>query len=299
MAIEHLHENNILYRDLKPENVLIDYDGHIKLTDFGLSAMNFDKNSTSQVFCGSPEYMAPEMILKQKYTRMIDYYALGALLYEMIGGIPPFYAKKRKDIFNNIVNRDPKFFKEFSSKSKDLIKRLLRKDQNKRLGYRNGISDIKMHPFFKGVDWRKLARKKIHPPYIPSMRDINFSEEFTSIPVTLNFEEEITRNERKYSLTKTPMQPQNVPNEATTFGEFAGFVMENLVEDEKSEITANVKRKNSEPPTCRNMMMFNKINSQDIDVSFSFKKESDSLSSFGSDSQKGSQFLRITRGNNF
>jgi len=93
LAIEHLHKENILYRDLKPENVLIDYDGHIKLTDFGLSAINFTNDSTDDIFWGSPEYMSPEMILKLKYNRMIDFYAIGALLYEMIGGIPPFYAK--------------------------------------------------------------------------------------------------------------------------------------------------------------------------------------------------------------
>ena len=94
LAIEHLHENDILYRDLKPENVLIDYDGHIKLTDFGLSAMHFTKDSFADIFWGSPEYMPPEMILKRKYNRKIDIYALGALLYEMIGGIPPFYSQK-------------------------------------------------------------------------------------------------------------------------------------------------------------------------------------------------------------
>lgn len=197
LAIEHLHKNDILYRDLKPENVLIDYNGHIKLTDFGLSAINFTKESSSNIFCGSPEYMPPEMIKKENYGRMIDYYAIGALLYEMIGGIPPFYSKKRKVLFYNIINKEPKFYREFSSQAKDLIKRLLRKDYKKRLGYKHDMSEVKNHPFFSSIDWDKLVAKQLKPPYRPSMRDINFSKEFTSIPVTLNFEEEITRTERK------------------------------------------------------------------------------------------------------
>jgi serine/threonine protein kinase len=198
LAIEHLHDNNILYRDLKPENVLLDYDGHIKLTDFGLSALNFTKNSVSNIFCGSPEYMPPEMIQKQNYNRMIDYYAIGALLYEMIAGIPPFYSRRRKELFYNIVKKEVKFFKEFSNPARDLIYKLLRKNYKKRLGFTNGMAEVKNHPFFKDLDWRRLYRKQIHPPYKPSMRDINFSSEFTSIPVTFNFEEEVTRNERKF-----------------------------------------------------------------------------------------------------
>ena len=196
LAIEHLHDNDILYRDLKPENVLIDYDGHVKLTDFGLSAMDFTKDSFSDIFCGSPEYMPPEMILKEKYNRMIDFYAVGALLYEMIGGIPPFYSKKRKVLFHNIVNKEAKFYKEFSNKAKDLIKKLLRKDYKKRLGYKGGMTEVKSHSFFSDIDWDKLYAKEIQPPYKPSIRDINFSKEFTSIPVTFNFEEEVTRTER-------------------------------------------------------------------------------------------------------
>jgi serine/threonine protein kinase len=200
LAIEHLHDNDILYRDLKPENVLIDYDGHIKLTDFGLSAMGFTKHSKSDIFCGSPEYMTPEMILKDDYTRMIDYYAIGALLYEMIGGIPPFYSKKRKVLFDNIVNKEINFYKEFSSKARDLIKKLLIKDPNKRIGSTNGMKDVKNHAFFREMDWDLLYNKNIVPPYKPSMREINFSKEFTSIPVQFNFEEEVTKIDRKMSV---------------------------------------------------------------------------------------------------
>ena len=212
LAIEYLHDKNILYRDLKPENVLIDYDGHIKLTDFGLSAINFKKDSFSDVFWGSPEYMPPEMILKKKYNRMIDYYAIGALLYEMIWGIPPFYSKKRQVLFENIVNKEITFFKEFSSSAKNLIKKLLDKDYTKRLGYKRGMSEVKDHPFFDDIDWSKILAKEVNPPYKPSMREINFAKEFTSIPVTFNFEEEINRNERIMRYNFLLFSNQNILN---------------------------------------------------------------------------------------
>jgi serine/threonine protein kinase len=250
LAIEHLHDNDILYRDLKPENVLIDYDGHIKLTDFGLSAMGFTRYSKSKVFCGSPEYMTPEMILKDNYTRMIDYYAIGALLYEMIGGIPPFYSNKRKVLFDNIINKEIKFYKEFSSKARDLIKKLLAKDPNERMGSTNGMQEVKNHAFFHEVDWDLLYDKNIVPPYKPSMRQKNFSEEFTSIPVHFNFEEEVTKIKRKMSANKFPDKNSYASQTATTFGEVAGFIMKNTY-DHRDNFDIDLGRKNSEPPLIR------------------------------------------------
>lgn len=114
-----------------------------------------------------------------------------------LGGIPPFYSRKRQILFHNIVNKDLKFFKEFSPASKSLIKKLLKKDYRRRLGNKNGMEDVKAHPFFSDIDWDKLLAKQIEPPYRPSMREINFSKEFTSIPVTFNLEEEINRTVRR------------------------------------------------------------------------------------------------------
>lgn len=264
LAIEHLHENDILYRDLKPENVLIDYDGHIKLTDFGLSAMGFTKTSQSNVFCGSPEYMSPEMIMKQNYTRMIDYYAIGAILYEMIGGIPPFYSKKRQILFNNIVKKEVKFYNEFSSQSKDLIRRLLIKDPTERLGSKDGMKEVKSHAFFNDINWKMIYTKKMIPPYKPSMREINFSKEFTSIPVHFNFEEEVTKIDRKMSVAKTPGMAANPLDNASTFGEAAGFVMKNMFNKDNFEI--DFTRKNSEPVTNKmgNTTKFNKLFSAEL-----------------------------------
>ena len=114
-----------------------------------------------------------------------------------IGGIPPFYSKKRQILFHNIVNKEVRFFKEFSPVCQNLIKKLLRKDYRKRLGNKNEMEDVKSHPFFRDIDWDKLLAKQIEPPYRPSMREINFSKEFTSIPVTFNLEEEINRTDRR------------------------------------------------------------------------------------------------------
>lgn len=167
--------------------------------------------------------MPPEMILKKFYTRSIDYYAIGALLYEMIEGIPPFYSNKRKKLFSNIVNKEVKFHRQCSFAVKDLIKRLLNKNHKKRLGNK-GIQEIKNHPFFESVDWEELFLKNVEPPYKPSMREINFSKEFTSIPVTFNFEEEINRNQSILT-DRVTTPPHDTTSKAknllSTFGDVA------------------------------------------------------------------------------
>ena len=99
MILEYLHDNNILYRDLKPENILVDWNGHLKLTDFGLSIMNFAKNDLSYTFCGSPEYMSPEMLSQEGHSFALDFYTLGVLLYEMLTGLPPHYNANRFDMY--------------------------------------------------------------------------------------------------------------------------------------------------------------------------------------------------------
>ncbi len=103
LGLEYLHSRNIFYRDLKPENILIDLDGHIKITDFGLSKDNFSQRDRSSSFCGSPEYMSPEMLTNKKHDRNVDFYSLGALLYEMLTGLPPFYSSDRDLMYSHIV----------------------------------------------------------------------------------------------------------------------------------------------------------------------------------------------------
>lgn len=111
LALEYLHQNNILYRDLKPENVMIDKDGHVRLADFGLSKLNFSKQDVTDSFCGSPEYMSPEMLLTNSlYSRLVDFYSLGCLLYELLVGVPPFYTADRQTMYHNIVYQEQIYF---------------------------------------------------------------------------------------------------------------------------------------------------------------------------------------------
>ena len=124
LAIEYLHSMNILYRDLKPTNVLIDAEGHIKLTDFGLSSPFFLENSTSTEFWGTPEYMSPEMLMKTGHDRTLDYYSIGIILYEMLVGIPPFYNEDRKKMYSSILNDKIKFYSHISQQARDLISKL-------------------------------------------------------------------------------------------------------------------------------------------------------------------------------
>lgn len=181
--MEYLHSMNILYRDLKPTNVLLDVEGHVKITDFGLSLPFFTEDSVATNFCGTPEYMAPEMLLKIGHNRCLDYYSIGIILYEMLVGIPPFYNEDRKKMYTSILLDKVKFYKHMTPEARDLISKLTTKDPKSRLGAQYGFLEIKQHKFFEHINWKKLEARKVRPPYIPNVRELNFSYEFTSIPV--------------------------------------------------------------------------------------------------------------------
>ena len=181
-AIETLHSMNIVYRDLKPENILLDYQGHIALCDFGLCKINMKLDQKTNTFCGTPEYLAPELLLNKGYTRVVDFWTLGVLLYEMLTSLPPFYDEDVSIMYKKILE-DPLIFpSDMDSVTKDLISKLLNRDPAQRLGY-HGVSEIKSHQFFKDIDWIKLTNKGYIPPYKPQVKnslDIsNISSEFT------------------------------------------------------------------------------------------------------------------------
>lgn len=192
LALEHLHKNKIIYRDLKPENILLDRDGHIKLTDFGLSkilnSINNDgdpnyQNSRAYTICGTPEYLAPEILIGKGYNRTVDWWSLGAVLFEMLVGYSPFRENKYKLDLQTYLKPIPQH-KNLSKLSYSLIKELLTPDPQKRLGASElDAEEIKAHPFFKGVKWRDYAQKKVHPkfkPYIKNEEDLsNFDRMFT------------------------------------------------------------------------------------------------------------------------
>lgn len=162
---EHLHSKNIIYRDLKPENLLISETGHIKVTDFGF-AKKIDQRTWT--VCGTPEYLAPEIILSKGYGKPVDWWALGVLIYEMLVGYPPFYDDDPYEIYEKIVAGKVKFPSFMKPSAKDLISNLLQIDLSKRYGnLKDGVDDIKNHKWFEGIDWNQMSSLKSSPPFIP------------------------------------------------------------------------------------------------------------------------------------
>ncbi|WRT64732.1 uncharacterized protein IL334_001666 [Kwoniella shivajii] len=184
LALEHLHGFNVIYRDLKPENILLDYSGNIALCDFGLCKLNMSASDTTNTFCGTPEYLAPELLSGHGYTKCVDWWTLGVLLYEMLTGLPPFYDENTNEMYRKILSDPLRFPDSVGTEARSLLTQLLNRDPARRLGV-HGAQEIKDHPFFsKHINFKKLWEKRIQPPFKPAVASAidtsNFDEEFTS-----------------------------------------------------------------------------------------------------------------------
>lgn len=192
MAITYLHENGIVYRDLKLENILLDAEGHIKITDFGLSKEEMKFGSTTTTFCGTPEYLAPEVLEDCEYGRAVDWWGLGVIMFEMMTGNLPFNAPPGDwdRLFQAVLTQEIVFPPSLSAPARDLLSRLLVRNPQLRLG--GGLHDgleVLEHPFFSSLDLLKLRQRKLAAPFVPvvgSETDVsNFDPYFTREPVRL------------------------------------------------------------------------------------------------------------------
>ena len=168
LALEFLHNKHIIYRDLKPENVLLDTEGHIKITDFGLAKQLETESELSKTstFCGTDEYLAPEIILNEPYRESVDMWALGILIYEMITGWAPWRDDNRKILFEKIVSQPLDLsHPNLSPNAKDLLNKML----TKKISERIKTPEIKKHPFFSSMDFHKIYMKSIKPPFKPDV----------------------------------------------------------------------------------------------------------------------------------
>uniref|UniRef100_A0A668TDR2 Protein kinase C n=1 Tax=Oreochromis aureus TaxID=47969 RepID=A0A668TDR2_OREAU len=187
-GLQFLHSKGIIYRDLKLDNVMLDCDGHIKIADFGMCKENVFGDNRATTFCGTPDYIAPEILLGQKYSFSVDWWSFGVLLYEMLIGQSPFHGDDEDELFESIRMDTPHYPRWISKESKDLLERLFERDPTRRIGI---VGNIRLHPFFKSINWQALEMREVEPPFKPKVKApndcSNFDREFLSEKARLSY----------------------------------------------------------------------------------------------------------------
>lgn len=200
LGLEYLHNSGVLYRDLKPENLLLTEDGHICMTDFGISKEGLvSDDDRTATFCGTPEYLAPEVLEGNGYGKGVDWWSFGTLMFEMLTGLPPFYSEDVQQMYQKIMTARLQIPKTVSDEAKDLLEKLLTRDPEQRL---TEPPAIKKHPWFAGINWKALSQKEVVPPFIPpvsgkddtSQVDPSFTSEDPLLSVVPNTE--INKNDQ-------------------------------------------------------------------------------------------------------
>lgn len=282
LALQHLHRHGIVYRDLKPENVLLDCNGHIVLVDFGLCKENLtSSDQTTNTFCGTSEYIAPEVLKGEGYGKAVDWWSLGILFYEMTTGLPPFYSENTNLMYKKILHNTLTFPENFSLPAQSLVRGFLNRDPRLRLG--GGPEDaeeVKRHEFFRDVDWSRLWKKSVVPPFKPKVESetdtSNFDPAFTSaLPVD--------------SLSSTNESPLSEAIQEN----FRGFTYtneSNYLEDNRYRFSSSINNN-----TNGNMMNNGSIPNNSFTLSSSLSR------SYGSNSyrQMGTSYTRAPNNNQF
>uniref|UniRef100_A0A7N6AFT7 Protein kinase N3 n=1 Tax=Anabas testudineus TaxID=64144 RepID=A0A7N6AFT7_ANATE len=191
LGLEFLHLNKIIYRDLKLDNLLMDADGFVKITDFGLCKEGMGHGDRTSTFCGTPEFLAPEVLTDDNYTRAVDWWGMGVLIYEMLVGESPFPGEDEEEVFDSIVNDDVQYPASLPPDAVSIIQKLLKKNPLKRLGAgERDANEVKGEKFFETIDWEALLAKKMKPPFLPSIKESmdvsNFDSEFTQLQPILS-----------------------------------------------------------------------------------------------------------------
>lgn len=226
LALAHLHSLGIVYRDLKPENILLDGDGHVRLADFGLSKEGITTGTSGTgSFCGTAEYLAPEILNRTGHGTGVDWWALGMVLYEMLTGMPPWYTKEREVLFERVRRSPLEFPKHVSPNAKSVIQGFLVRDSAKRIGVRLGAQEVMAQPFFAHIDWKALYERRLSPPFRPrkdvgSLDASNFDKVFTRMKI------------------EVPTGPSSIAGSNT----FAGFSFEGHIQDRRARELERMER---------------------------------------------------------